>query len=113
MTYELEEKSSDNVNVVSVGYSGGYGVTGALGFTINNFSLANPLEGGAGTDFGFTGSSARRRRTAPSRSASRNRGCTGTPTTLGVTCSTRGKVQHTTSNNRLSARFARGHLKWT
>lgn len=52
LTYEVEEKSSDNVNA-SVGYSGAFGVTGALGFTINNFSLSDPLGGGAGQVLNF------------------------------------------------------------
>jgi outer membrane protein insertion porin family len=52
LIYEVEEKSSDNVNA-SVGYSGAYGVTGALGFTINNFSISQPLEGGAGQMLSF------------------------------------------------------------
>ena len=52
LTYSVEEKSSDNINA-SVGYSGAFGVTGALGFTINNFSIAEPLSGGAGQILNF------------------------------------------------------------
>lgn len=52
LTYEVEEKSSDNVNA-SVGYSGVYGVTGAIGFTIANFALNDPLGGGAGQMLSF------------------------------------------------------------
>lgn len=52
LTYEVEEKSSDNVNA-SIGYSGAFGVTGALGFTINNFSISEPLAGGAGQILNF------------------------------------------------------------
>jgi len=52
LTYEVEEKSSDNVNA-SVGYSGVYGVTGAIGFTISNFALKDPLGGGAGQMLSF------------------------------------------------------------
>jgi len=52
LIYEVEEKSSDNVNA-SVGYSGAFGVTGALGFTINNFSISDPLEGGSGQILNF------------------------------------------------------------
>jgi outer membrane protein insertion porin family len=52
LTYEVEEKSSDNINA-SVGYSGAFGVTGALGFTINNFSISQPLKGGAGQILSF------------------------------------------------------------
>lgn len=50
--YEVEEKSSDNINA-SVGYSGAFGVTGALGFTINNFDITEPLKGGAGQILNF------------------------------------------------------------
>jgi outer membrane protein insertion porin family len=52
LTYEVEEKSSDNVNA-SVGYSGAFGFTGALGFTINNFSISEPFRGGAGQILNF------------------------------------------------------------
>ena len=52
ITYEVEEKSSDNINA-SVGYSGAYGVTGAFGFTINNFNIKQPLSGGAGQVLNF------------------------------------------------------------
>lgn len=52
LTYEVEEKSSDNINA-SVGYSGAFGFTGALGFTINNFSISEPLSGGAGQILSF------------------------------------------------------------
>jgi outer membrane protein insertion porin family len=52
LIYEVEEKSNDNVNA-SVGYSGAFGVTGALGFTINNFAISNPMEGGGGQILNF------------------------------------------------------------
>jgi outer membrane protein insertion porin family len=52
LAYEVEEKSSDNINA-SVGYSGAFGVTGALGFTINNFNIIDPLSGGAGQILNF------------------------------------------------------------
>ncbi|MBU1298361.1 MAG: outer membrane protein assembly factor BamA [Bacteroidetes bacterium] len=52
LIYEVEEKSSDNINA-SVGYSGAFGVTGALGFTINNFDIQQPLRGGAGQILNF------------------------------------------------------------
>jgi outer membrane protein insertion porin family len=52
LTYEVEEKSSDNINA-SIGYSGAFGFTGALGFTINNFSISEPLSGGAGQILSF------------------------------------------------------------
>lgn len=52
LTYEVEEKSSDNINA-SVGYSAAFGVSGALGFTINNFSVSEPLAGGGGQILNF------------------------------------------------------------
>ena len=52
LTYEVEEKSSDNINA-SVGYSGAFGFTGAVGFTITNFAVSNPLSGGAGQMLNF------------------------------------------------------------
>jgi outer membrane protein insertion porin family len=52
LAYEVEEKSSDNINA-SVGYSGAFGVTGALGFTINNFNIVDPFGGGAGQVLNF------------------------------------------------------------
>lgn len=45
--YIVEEKSSDQFNA-SIGYSGSFGITGALGLTFNNFDIAQPLKGGAG-----------------------------------------------------------------
>lgn len=45
--YIIEEKSSDQFNA-SVGYSGSFGITGALGLTFNNFDISEPLSGGAG-----------------------------------------------------------------
>lgn len=50
--FEVEEKSSDNINA-SIGYSGAFHLTGALGFTINNFDISHPLDGGAGQIFSF------------------------------------------------------------
>lgn len=47
LEYSVEEKSSDTFNM-SVGYSGAFGFNGALGLTFNNFSLSDPLRGGAG-----------------------------------------------------------------
>jgi outer membrane protein insertion porin family len=52
VSYDVEEKSSDNINA-SVGFSQAYGITGALGFTVNNFSIAEPLSGGAGQILSF------------------------------------------------------------
>ena len=50
--YDVEEKSSDTFNM-SVGYSGAFGFTGALGLTFNNFELAEPLSGGGGQVLSF------------------------------------------------------------
>ncbi|MGA9406907.1 MAG: outer membrane protein assembly factor BamA [Bacteroidota bacterium] len=50
--YDVEEKSSDTFNM-SVGYSGAFGFTGALGLTFNNFDLAEPLSGGGGQILSF------------------------------------------------------------
>ncbi len=50
--YEVEEKSSDTFNA-SVGFSGAFGVTGALGLTFNNFDIARPLRGGGGQQLAF------------------------------------------------------------
>jgi outer membrane protein insertion porin family len=47
LEYSVEEKSSDTFNM-SVGYSGLFGFNGAIGLTFNNFSLSEPLRGGAG-----------------------------------------------------------------
>jgi outer membrane protein insertion porin family len=40
ITYELEEKSSDQLEL-SAGWGGGIGLTGTLGVTFNNFSIKN------------------------------------------------------------------------
>lgn len=53
LIYKVEERSSDTFNA-SVGYAGYYGVTGSVGITLNNFSLAEPLSGGAGQVFNFS-----------------------------------------------------------
>jgi outer membrane protein insertion porin family len=50
--YDVEEKSSDTFNM-SVGYSGAFGFTGALGLTFNNFSMSEPLAGGGGQVLNF------------------------------------------------------------
>jgi outer membrane protein insertion porin family len=52
LVYEVEEKSSDSFNA-SVGYSGSFGLTGSLGLTFNNFSITDPLSGGAGQSLNF------------------------------------------------------------
>lgn len=50
--YAVEEKSSDTFNM-SVGYSGAFGFNGGLGLTFNNFSITEPLRGGAGQVLNF------------------------------------------------------------
>jgi len=50
--YSVEERSSDTFNA-SIGYSGTYGATGALGVTFNNFNITDPLAGGAGQVLNF------------------------------------------------------------
>jgi outer membrane protein insertion porin family len=49
---EVEEKSTDQANL-SAGYSERDGFVGSVGFSLNNFSLTNPLRGGAGQQFNF------------------------------------------------------------
>jgi len=50
--YAVQEKSSDTFNM-SVGYSGAFGFNGGLGLTFNNFSITEPLRGGAGQILNF------------------------------------------------------------
>ncbi|HLX13479.1 MAG TPA: BamA/TamA family outer membrane protein, partial [Bacteroidota bacterium] len=112
ITYEVEEKSSDNVNA-SVGYSQAFGVTGALGFTISNFSIAQPLQGGAGQilDFQWQFGEGQRFRTF-------SLGFTepwlyGTPTTLGVNLfDTRQQYIYDIEQTGASIRLGRGHIKF-
>jgi outer membrane protein insertion porin family len=52
LEYSVEEKSSDTFNM-SVGYSGAFGFSGGLGVSFNNFSLSEPLRGGAGQAMTF------------------------------------------------------------
>jgi outer membrane protein insertion porin family len=52
LEYAVEEKPSDTFNM-SVGYSGYFGFNGALGVTFNNFSISEPLRGGAGQVLSF------------------------------------------------------------
>jgi outer membrane protein insertion porin family len=52
IVYNLEEKSSDTFNA-SVGYAQGWGFTGGLGLSFNNFDLRRPLRGGGGQQLGF------------------------------------------------------------
>ncbi len=48
--YKVEERSTDTFNA-SIGFAGTFGLTGAIGFTFNNFSLLEPLRGGGGQIF--------------------------------------------------------------
>jgi outer membrane protein insertion porin family len=52
ITYNVEERSTDTFNA-SVGFAGAFGLTGSVGITLNNFSLSEPLRGGAGQIIGF------------------------------------------------------------
>lgn len=52
ITYVVEERSSDQFNA-SIGYSGSFGITGALGLTFNNFDITRPFSGGAGQILNF------------------------------------------------------------
>ncbi|HEX9739172.1 MAG TPA: POTRA domain-containing protein, partial [Ignavibacteriaceae bacterium] len=47
ITFRVEEKSSDYLNA-SVGYSGSFGFSGAVGVTLTNFSIAEPFSLGGG-----------------------------------------------------------------
>ncbi len=50
--YKVEERSTDTFNA-SIGFAGSFGLTGAVGFTFNNFSVTEPLKGGGGQIFNF------------------------------------------------------------
>ena len=52
VVYAVEERSTDTFNA-SLGYAGALGLTGSVGFTFNNFSITEPLKGGAGQIFNF------------------------------------------------------------
>ncbi|HRP01957.1 MAG TPA: outer membrane protein assembly factor BamA [Candidatus Kapabacteria bacterium] len=52
LIYKVEERSTDTFNA-SIGFAGTFGLTGSVGFTFNNFSIAEPLRGGAGQVFNF------------------------------------------------------------
>lgn len=52
IVFNLEEKSSDTFNA-SVGYAQGWGFTGGLGLSFNNFDLRRPLRGGGGQQLAF------------------------------------------------------------
>jgi len=50
--FNVEEKSSDYLNA-SVGYSGSFGFSGAVGVTLTNFSIAEPFSLGGGQVLSF------------------------------------------------------------
>ncbi len=50
--FNVEEKSSDYLNA-SVGYSGSFGFSGAIGVTLTNFSIAEPFRLGGGQVLSF------------------------------------------------------------
>ena len=52
VAFIVEEKSSDYLNA-SIGYSGSFGFSGAIGVTLNNFSIAEPFQLGAGQILSF------------------------------------------------------------
>ena len=52
LIYRVEERSTDVLNA-SIGIAQGLGVTGSVGIALNNFSLSEPLRGGAGQVFTF------------------------------------------------------------
>jgi outer membrane protein insertion porin family len=52
IVYHVEERSTDTFNA-SIGFAGSFGLTGAIGFSFNNFSLLEPLKGGGGQLFNF------------------------------------------------------------
>jgi len=52
VSFNVEEKSSDFLNA-SVGYSGSFGFSGAIGITLTNFSISNPFKLGGGQVLSF------------------------------------------------------------
>lgn len=111
LIYDVEEKSSDNVNA-SVGYSDAFGVTGALGFTITNFSLASPLQGGAGQIFNFEWQFGEGSRYRTFSLGFTEPWLYGTPTTLGVSLfDTRQIYVYDLRQTGVSARVGR-RLAW-
>jgi outer membrane protein insertion porin family len=52
LVYSVEEKSSDYLNA-SVGYSGSFGFSGAVGVTLTNFSIGEPFQLGGGQVLNF------------------------------------------------------------
>jgi outer membrane protein insertion porin family len=112
LSYEVEEKSSDNVNA-SVGYSGAFGVTGALGFTINNFSITEPLSGGAGQILNFDWQFGEGARFRTFSLGFTEPWLYNTPTTLGVSLyDTRQVFVYDLQQTGLSVRVGRGRLSW-
>lgn len=52
VSFKVEEKSSDYLNA-SVGYSGSFGFSGAVGITLTNFSITEPFSLGGGQILSF------------------------------------------------------------
>jgi outer membrane protein insertion porin family len=52
VAFRVEEKSSDYLNA-SVGYSGAFGFSGAVGITLTNFSISEPFSLGGGQILSF------------------------------------------------------------
>lgn len=52
LIFKVEEKSSDYLNA-SVGYSGAFGFSGSVGFTLTNFSITEPFKMGGGQILNF------------------------------------------------------------
>ncbi len=52
LVYAVQEKSSDYLNA-SIGYSGSFGFSGAVGITLTNFSITNPFSLGGGQILNF------------------------------------------------------------
>lgn len=52
ISFRVEEKSSDYLNA-SVGYSGAFGFSGAVGITLTNFSISEPFQLGGGQVLSF------------------------------------------------------------
>jgi len=112
LVYQVEEKSSDNVNA-SVGYSGAFGVTGALGFTINNFSISDPLLGGAGQVLNFDWQFGEGARFRTFSLGFTEPWLYDSPTTLGISLfDTRQVFYADLQQTGLSLRIGRGRLKW-
>ncbi len=110
--YEVEEKSSDNVNA-SVGYSGAFGVTGALGFKISNFSLSEPLTGGGGQILSFDWEFGEGSRFRTFELGFTEPWLYNTPTTLGINLfDTREVYVYDYQQRGVSVHIGRGRLSW-